>query len=308
MKKFVIALLAVMLVTGAVYASEKPALEKPVLPVDMNVDLNENEPNDDCTMADYITADDNYSAAIDPAGDVDWFEVFYPDGGMVTFETHPGDANDTKMYLYADDCVTELAYNDDGGVGYYSLIEYDLAPGTTYYVVVTGYSSSTQGTYFLTMAVADPPCPAPENNTCDGALALNFGEAITFNNCGATNDYSAPSGGCTGYTSEGLDVVYYVDLVENQQFTVSAQTDYDIAIYLVSDCADIENTCVAGSDNTVSEGFEEIIFDAADAPGRYYLILDGYSSSGIEGDWTVTTDGVVPTSSTSFDGLKSMYR
>ena len=307
MKKFVIALLAVMMVTGAVYASDKPELEKPVLPVDMNVDINEEEPNDDCDTTNYITAGDNYSAAIDPAGDVDYFEVFYPAGGMVTFETHPGDVGDTKMYLYADDCTTELAYNDDGGAGYYSLIDFELAADTTYYVVVTGYSNSYEGTYFLTMEAADPPCPAPENNTCEGALALTFGEIITFNNCGATNDYSAPSGGCTGYTTNGIDVVYYVDLVENQQFTVSAETSYDNAIYLVTDCADVENTCVIGSDSTTN-GLEGFVFDAADAPGRYFLILDGYSSAGYEGDWEVITDGVVATEATSWDGLKSLYR
>ena len=308
MKKFVIALMAVMMVAGIAVA-EKPALEKPVTPLDLRIDLNENEPNDDCSMADYITVDDNYSAAIDPAGDEDWFEVFFPAGGDVTFQTHPGDVGDTKLYLYAADCTTQLAYNDDGGgQGYYSLIDYTLEADTTYFVVVTGYGATTQGTYFLTMTGATPPPPAPENNTCEGALPLPFGDNFSFNSTGATNDYSAPAGGCTGYSSMGVDVVYYVDLVEDQQFTVSCQATYDIAIYLVSDCADIENTCVAGSDNTVSAGFEEIIFDAAQAPGRYFLILDGYSSSGVVGDWDVTVDGVVATDAATFGSVKSMYR
>lgn len=306
MKKFVIALMAVMMVTGLVYASEKPALEKPVLPVDINVDINENEPNDDCTMADYITAGDNYSAAIDPAGDQDWFEVFYPTGGVVIFETLPGDVNDTKMYLFADDCTTQLAYNDDGGQGYYSKIEYNLDANTTYYVQVVGYGSTTQGTYFLTMTAGDPPSPAPENDTCEGALPLPFGD-FTFDNAGANDTYSAPSGGCTGYTSHGIDVVYYVDLVENQQLEVTAESTYDTSLYLVSDCADIENTCVAGSDNYGEP--EYFIFDAGTNPGRYYVIFDGYSSVGTEGVWTVSVPtGVVATDETSWDGLKSMYR
>lgn len=305
MKKFVIALLAVMLVTGAVYASEKPALEKPVLPVDMNTDLNENEPNDDCTMADYITAGDNYSAAIDPAGDVDYFEVFFPAGGMVTFETLAGDVNDTKMYLYADDCTTELAFNDDGGAGWYSLIEYELEANTTYYLVITGYNDTTQGSYFLTMTEADPPCPTPENNTCDGALPLPIGASFTVDNCGATNDYDLEYGGCTGYSAAGIDIVYYVDLVENQQLTVSGESTYDTSMYLITDCADPIGSCVVGSDGNGQESFA---FDAGMNPGRYYLILDGYSSSGYEGIWEVTTDGVVATEGTSFDGLKSMYR
>jgi len=306
MKKFVIALLAVMLVTGAVYASEKPALEKPVLPVDINVDINEVEPNDTIADANLFTADDNYSAAIDPAGDVDFFEVFYPAGGNFTFETHAGDVNDTKMYLF-DASGAQLAYNDDGGAGYYSLIEYVIEPNTTYYVEVTGYSSSTNGTYFLTMTEADPPCDAPENNTCEGALPLPMDSVVTFNNCGATNDYSAPSGGCTGYTSNGIDVVYYVDLVENQQLTVTAATSYDNAIYLVTDCADVENTCVAGADGDISGHVETLVFDTGANPGRYFLILDGFSATA-EGDWEVTVDGVVATTNTNWDSLKSLYR
>ena len=306
MKKFVIALMAITLLAGMAMA-QKPALEKPVTVLDLRTDLNENEPNDDCTMADYLTLDDNYSAAIDPAGDVDWFEVFYPAGGNFIFETHAGDCGDTKMYLYADDCTTELAYDDDGGEGYYSKIEYTLAPNTTVYVLVTGYSSYTSGTYFLTMVEGEAPCPAPENNTCEGALPLPFGTTFTFNNCGATNDYSPASGGCTGYSANGLDVVYYVDLIEDQQLTVTATTSYDNAIYLVTDCADVENTCVAGADATVS-GTETLIFDTAENPGRYYLILDGYSSSGYEGDWEVTVDGVVATDAATFSSVKAMYR
>ncbi len=306
MRKFVIALLAVMMVTGAVYASDKPALEKPVLPVDINVDITENEPNDDCTIADYLTVDDNYMAAIDPAGDEDWFEVFYPAGGEVAFQTHPGDVNDTKLYLYADDCETELAYNDDGGgQGYYSLIEYTIDPNTTYFVKVTGFSGTTQGSYFLTMALADPPPPAPENDTCEGALPLPFG-TFEIDNTGAADDYNPGSDGCTGFNAPGLDIVYYIDLVENQQIEVTAESTFDTSLYLVTDCADVENSCVVGAD--VYGEPEHIIFDAGSNPGRYYVIFDGFSSTG-QGVWTVSVpEGVVATQETTFDSLKSMYR
>lgn len=307
MKKLVIALLAVMMVAGMAMA-DKPALEKPVTPYNPNGRADEVEPNDTPAEATPLVAGDDMSAAIDPAGEMDYFAFTATAGMSVDFETLAGDIGDTKLYLYDTDGVTELAFNDDGGEGYYSLISYDFTADGTYYLQVIGYTTTYSGTYILTATEADPPCPAPENNTCEGALPLPFGTTFAFNNCGATNDYTPETGGCTGYTANGLDVVYYVDLIEDQQLTVSAQTNYDIAIYLVSDCADIAGTCVAGSDNTVSEGFEQIIFDTADAPGRYYLILDGYSSSGIEGDWEVTVDGVVPTETSSFDGLKAMYR
>jgi redox-sensitive bicupin YhaK (pirin superfamily) len=308
MKKFVIALMAVMLVAGMAYA-DKPVPEKPITPYISNSRADEVEPNDDYLTATPLVAGDDMNAAIDPAGEVDYFAIDVTAGASIAFETMPGDIGDTKLYLYDVDGVTELAYNDDIGYpNYYSLIEYDFTADGTYFVAVTGYSASYSGTYVLTVSEAEPPPPAPENDTCEGALALPFGTTFTFDNTGATNAYTTSNGGCTGYTANGNDVVYYVELVEDQQFTVQCQTDYDIAIYLVTDCADIDGTCVAGADNTVSEGFEEIVFDAGENPGTYYLILDGYSSSGYAGIWTVTVDGVVPTDDTTFGGIKSMYR
>lgn len=307
MKKFAIVLMALLLVAGVALA-EKPALEKPVTPYTPNGRAAEVEPNDDAATANVLTAGDDMSGAIEPAGEADFFAITVTAGSAVDFETLAGTIGDTKLYLYDVDGTTQLAYDDDGGAGYYSLISYDFTADGTYYVKVVGYGASYSGSYILTATEAAPPCPAPVNNTCEGALALPFGTTFTFNNCGATNDYTAVSGGCTGYTSAGLDVVYYVDLVADQQLTVEAQTSYDIAIYLVSDCADIAGTCVAGSDNTVSEGYEAIVFDAGNNPGRYFLILDGYSSTGIEGDWTITVDGVVATEAGTFDGIKAMYR
>ena len=127
--------------------------------------------------------------------------------------------------------------------------------------------------------------------------------------CGALNDYNQADAddSCTGYSTAGLDIVYYVDLVENQELTVECQTSYDIAIYLLSDCADM-NSCVIGADATVSAGYETFVFDTADAPGRYYLILDGFSSTACD-EWTVTVgEDAVATEDASFGTLKAMYR
>jgi len=306
MQKFVIALMAAMLLAGLAVA-DKPVPEKPIQPYMSNSRAAEAEPNDDYTTANPLVVGDDMNAAIDIADDMDFFAFEATAGATVTFETMPGDIGDTKMYLFDTDGITELAYNDDIGYpNYYSQIEYTFAADGIYFIEVIGYSSSYTGTYILTAGEADPPCPAPENNTCEGAIELPFGSTVNFNNCGATNDYTTSSGGCTGYSANGIDVVYYVDLVEDQQLTVTATTSYDNAIYLVTDCADIDNTCVAGADATTN-GVETLVFDAADAPGRYFLILDGYSSTS-EGDWEVVIDGVVATQQTTFDSLKSLYR
>jgi hypothetical protein len=296
--------MAVMMVAGIAVA-EKPALEKPVTPYVSNSRADEVEPNDDYMTANPLMLGDDMNAAIDPAGEMDYFAFDATAGMEVDFETFPGDIGDTKLYLYDVDGMTELAYNDDGGEGYYSKISFTFPADGTYFVQVIGYSTSYQGTYILAATEADPPCPAPVNNTCEGALALPLGETFTFDNCGATNDYNPGTGGCTGYNANGIDVVYYVDLVENQQFTVSASSSYDTSIYLVTDCGDVAASCVAGDDAFGQP--EVIVFDAGMNPGRYYMIFDGYTSDA-EGIWEVTVDGVVATDATSFGGLKAQYR
>ena len=302
MKKFVIVLMAVMLVAGIAMA-DKPVLEKPVPAYNGNSRAAEVEPNDDYMTANPLVVGDDMAAAIDPAGEMDFFAFTGTAGMEVVFETLAGDIGDTKMSVYDVDGVTELAYNDDGGEGYYSLITFVVPADGTYYVQVIGYGATYSGTYILTAAEADPPCPTPENNTCEGALVLPMATTFTVSNCGATNDYS-PTNGCTGWDANGLDIVYYVDLVEDQQFTVSVDATWDISIYLLTDCADMES-CVIGSDGGNPEGF---VFDTGVNPGRYFLVLDGYSSSGIEGDFEVTVDGVVATEPSSFGSIKSMYR
>jgi len=299
----------IALVASMAFASDKPALEKPVMPVFVDADYTEVEPNDTCADAGAFTAGDTFNGAIDPAGEMDYFEFSIPEAGTVIFETHAGAEpalGDSKLYVFADDCETQLGYNDDGGEGYYSLIELDLEAGQIVYVQVIGYSASYAGGYILSAVLADPPPPAPENDLCEGALPLPMGETFMVNLCGANGDYSPPSGGCTGYSANGLDIVYVVELVEGQVLDVTGVTDYDNAIYLVTDCADVENTCVAGADATTN-GTEQIIFDALDAPGIYYLIIDGYSSTAC-GDWEITVGGVVPAESSTFGSVKSMYR
>ena len=51
------------------------------------------------------------------------------------------------------------------------------------------------------------------------------------------------------------------------------QSGYDAAIYVVTDCADIDNTCVAHGDDPETQTFPTV------PNTTYYIIVDGYSSS-----------------------------
>ncbi|RMF82979.1 MAG: hypothetical protein D6744_05570, partial [Planctomycetota bacterium] len=77
---------------------------------------------------------------------------------------------DTKLYVYAGTCPdtgNPVACNDDacGSDGFKSEITgLSLTGGTTYYIVVDGYSATSFGAYELNVAVGTPPPPAPQ---CD---------------------------------------------------------------------------------------------------------------------------------------------
>ena len=83
--------------------------------------------NDDCASAEAI--DVSVDAAIDPAGDEDWYYFDANDGDCVTLATFSlnGSTTDTQIYLYEEatcgDPSAWLVWNDDGGPGLFSLIE-----------------------------------------------------------------------------------------------------------------------------------------------------------------------------------------
>lgn len=163
MRTMLFVLCTLCLISGLAIA--KPVLEKPVEPSKALVNLVEIEPNDTCQDAsdngNIITGGDVYDSAIDVEGDLDYYEVLITADGTFRFETAAGDAGDTKMYLYADDCVTELEFDDDGGDGLYSMFEVALVGNTTYYLLVNHYSATSTGTYILTMdeIIVVPPRP-----------------------------------------------------------------------------------------------------------------------------------------------------
>jgi len=89
----------------------------------------------------------------DCEGDVDWFRFTAPGDATYTFETTG--STDTVMELY-DDQVQIITSDDDSGDGSNARITHQLSMGSTYFVKVRGYSTSTTGQYDL--VVSGCPC------------------------------------------------------------------------------------------------------------------------------------------------------
>jgi hypothetical protein len=121
------------------------------------------------TDADSYEPDDSYGAAtpfivggtvqqhtLQPEGNEDWVSFAVTSGSTYKIETGEGTPPewvDTKLYLYDSDGTTQIDYDDQGGTGDYSLIEYTADADKTVYARVTGAYFSATGAYTLSVGL-----------------------------------------------------------------------------------------------------------------------------------------------------------
>jgi len=195
-----------------------------------------------------------------------------------------------------NDCV---AYGDAG-------FTTDCLPAGTYYIVVDGYNGA-MSTFDLSVTCGDCPVSS-DNETCETAIELCGTFDLGYSTIGAASDYPLASSSCTGWSASGGDLVYSVCLEAGGTIDVTQTGNYDMSMYLITDCADAWTSCVAGSDNCCT-GADEIISYTSVGGGMYYLIVSGYSTEGI-GTLYGTVTGCCTTASEdhSWGETKSLFR
>lgn len=161
-----------------------------------------------------------------------------------------------------------------------------------------------------------PPVP-PANDTCQGAVGAGFVVGPTpgsfllqGNSFFALHDYSLALGtSCTGHAHNGRDLVWRIDVPEDHRLVATMTTagSWDDTLFLVTDCADPEGTCVDGD-----RGFPDGAFVAVPnfGPGikSYYLIVSGWNEGA--GEFTIH-GGILPGTPvrpTTWGRLKASYR
>ncbi len=151
-----------------------------------------------------------------------------------------------------------------------------------HYVIVDAYDANESGPHDLTVAQYTA-------ETCADAAPLLIGTE-SYTTQGKVNDYSPNSGGCTGYAASGPDRVYEILMFAGEQLRVQATSSgFDSSLYLVSNCADINGSCIAGSDSSVG-GVEEIapVFQQS---AVYRVIVDGFNGASGTGNLTAEIHG-----------------
>jgi hypothetical protein len=309
---------ALLMLAGAALAADKPTEAKerawsPIGSIGVMADVAEVEPNGSLATAQAINAGDVLRpASIGAAADTDYVVFTATAGQLITLGTDADGTTtplgDSRIRLF-DASGVQLAMDDDGGPGLYSLITFTATYTGTYYGGLAAYSATGTGIYkaFLTLTT---PLPPPTNDVCATALPITCGNVnITGSTLLANNDYTLTATSCTGYSAAGRDIVYSLAAIGGEVVDLTYTSAGDGVIYLITDCASPATSCVAGADATVSGGVEHLVYTIT-APGTYYLIVDNYGTN-VGGNFTMTGSYVCPPTSThrsSWGGLKSIYR
>ncbi|MEE2901577.1 MAG: hypothetical protein VYC39_04575 [Myxococcota bacterium] len=208
-------------------------------------------------------------------------------GTVVTANVEFPMSLDGSLYVVTDcsnlatSCVTGA---DQGLSGAPETIRFVAEQSSDHFFVVDGALSGSTGTHNLdiNIYVAD---------SCSNAAPLNItGNGEFFTTANYMNDYNLPNNSmCTGFSSNGLDRVYQVDLQPYEQLAVelAPSTAYDPAMYLVSSCSSLDANCVEGSDRGL--GQNERIQPIIQQAGTYYLVLDSFAANS-SGSGVLTAD------------------
>ncbi|MFT7626122.1 MAG: hypothetical protein ACI9WU_005315, partial [Myxococcota bacterium] len=193
------------------------------------------------------------------------------------------DAIGPATCLAGDDQIGDMAERAD----------VTLVAGQTVFVVVDGFGFGAGGTFDLDIVRTGDTCPAALEI---GALPFTA-QADTGN---AASDYGYLAGSCApetgGWGAAANDQAWAFVAPANGSYRVTLDATYDSNLYVVSDCAAVDATCLAG-DETL--GVEEVVVTLTSGQA-VFIIVDGWGNSSsqsgaysltVESACTATCDG-----------------
>lgn len=144
------------------------------------------------------------AGAIDTGGDQDWYRVTLTAGQTYTFWTN-GAQNPTDTLLrLRDSSGGVIVTNDDGGQDVLSHITFTATTTGTYFVDVSGFSSSVTGSYslFASNGLWNPADTVADNRTTTGTVAFGGSTTVNINGLGDHDWYAVTLTAGTRYVFE----------------------------------------------------------------------------------------------------------
>jgi len=227
----------------------------------------------------YAATDDYISTCPDSTSNMPelWYYLTFDRlTDVVITATHHDPAKNVKVILKKGLCGSTTLVRCDYPANTVSVAASRRKAGEVLWVIVEGEPGQVD---------LSAVCEDSLSDQCDSANILKNtynipGTEISnqyINTWFYNRDYSPSTGACTSNAQAAAPDVVCKIVSENRcyySFTLSqSPQQYDISLYLVRDCSDIDGTCVAGSDYTSDE--DEYFSYLFPGSGDYYLILDG---------------------------------
>jgi hypothetical protein len=118
-------------------------------------------------------------------------------------------------------------------------------------------------------------CDTPTGEICPDAIDVTMSGQITGDFTGVAADYSPSTTACTNWSANGPDLAYRVVLAQGQTVAATLSGTGDTSLYIVSDCGDIDGTCLDGDD---SFGVPESVSYTSANGEVVYIIADNYDT------------------------------
>lgn len=214
-------------------------------------------------------------------------------GDQVTLSTCSTADYDTKIDVFSGACgtLTCVGGNDDGNGcdGFTSLATIPTVVGETYYVLVSGYSASSVGTFTLSMSCEAACLPVPANDECADAEMLTIaasgaGTATEGTNECASNALESPSCEFFGtvqdvwytFSTGAVDTI----LAMNIEAITMDGAEMGIVVYADS-CGGTEVLCETGTDGEFlldlepnQDYFIQVYSDGPTGEGSFNITLE----------------------------------
>ena len=222
------------------------------------------------TVGSTIDAVGTCGTALNTAGGV-WYR-FVGTAGSTTVSLC-GSGYDTKVGIFTGSCgaLTCVTGNDDF-CSLQSQVTFTATAGTTYYVLVTGFSTAV-GNFTMNITCATPPPPS-DNNPCSGATPIACGGTASGTTATATLD--GPAASCTGGSVAADRWYSIVGTGFSMTATTCTGTSYDSKLDIYTGaCGAL--TSVACNDDAC--GLQSTVTWPTTAGTTYLIRVHGFSSA-----------------------------
>ncbi len=224
----------------------------------------------DYQTATAVSVPGTVAGGIEVGNDEDYFSFQATAGELYVFETTLLGLSDSTLTLYDQDGTTQLAFNDDGGFGLASRIQWRATDSGTFYLRVAAFASSQTGTYLLSLS--REPLPVDDHgNTAETATSVGLNQSVQ----GDLENYSDIDW-FRFHASQGADYVFETEL----------GTLFDSVLWLY----DSDGATLLATDDNSGVGLGSQIEWTAPHSGDFYLAVLGYLPSDL-GTYTLNLTG-----------------